>query len=215
VAAIAVKVAVSLLGWHGFLNVVKENIATRTLGVKSTESRNAWHVITNTLADFDLQYLSPTRGIVSDFDIAEGHLYGLQLLTTAVELFADSDHLRPEFKVAESPTRKWWGDNPDCIYKHCLIHSDQAYIVSGSLGSVTYLSLTVYSTPNPGQFAAGTFSFLNSKSLVADSAGNFVIVLSNVRPPDCVNWVPLAGGFLSIIVRGYYEERIPAGTTFV
>ena len=51
--------------------------------------------LAHTLGDFDLKYLGPERGVVSDNDIAEGHLYGLQLLTTAVELFANSDHHFP------------------------------------------------------------------------------------------------------------------------
>ena len=90
-----VNIAVSLLGWKGFLNVVKENMATKVLGVKTTDSRDAWQALAATLSDFDIKYLHPERGIVTEDDIAEGHMYGLHLLTTGVELFAHSDHLRP------------------------------------------------------------------------------------------------------------------------
>lgn len=90
-----VQIAVSLLGWKGFLNVVKENIATRTLGLKTTASRQAWHTLADTMAAFDTRYLSPERGVVTDDDIAEGHMLGLHLLATAVELFAYTDHVHP------------------------------------------------------------------------------------------------------------------------
>ena len=90
-----VQIAVNLLGWQGFFDVVKDNVATRTLGLKFTQSRGAWHTLVDTLSDFDTKYLSPERGVVTESDIAEGHIYGLHLLTTAVELFSHSDHLHP------------------------------------------------------------------------------------------------------------------------
>jgi hypothetical protein len=89
------QIGLSLLGWRGLLNVTRENVGTRVLGLKATESREAWHRLVDTLSDFDTKYLLPDRGTATEDALAEGHMYGLHLLTTAVELFAHDDHLHP------------------------------------------------------------------------------------------------------------------------
>jgi hypothetical protein len=144
VLPLKVQVAVGMLGWRGFAHTVIDVVATKTLGAKDTLARTQWHDLLHTLHALDTQYLVPDRGVVSDDDIAEGHMLGLHLLATAIDQYAFTDAHRPELRLMVNKDRKWMGDNPDTVYYGTAIDADTVYVVRGKRAGEAYLSVTVY-----------------------------------------------------------------------
>lgn len=58
-----------MLGWRGVFRAMAENVGHRALGPKSTASREAFHHLLSVLAEVDLDYLAPDRGIFLESEL--------------------------------------------------------------------------------------------------------------------------------------------------
>eukprot|EP00050_Salpingoeca_kvevrii_P002709 m.200603 g.200603 ORF g.200603 m.200603 type:complete len:248 (-) comp10665_c0_seq21:776-1519(-) len=185
------RVAVELLGWRGLFRVVGENIAYRSLGPKTTAAREEFHLLLQTLAQADLDYLSPEAGIVTEDDIAEGQLLALQLLHCGLHLYMYSGPTRPEMRRLLTSDRKFMGDNPDVVYFASALDPGLEYEITGKRSGEAFMSIAVYSSDEMGGFATGTAGELSNKQLSYDG-DSYRIILSRKRPTDpAVNWIDL------------------------
>jgi hypothetical protein len=104
-----------------------------------------------------------------------------------------NDPLHPELWLLQTPTSKYFGDNPDCTYLAGVVHGDHTYRITGNRGTVTWVS-----------FAAGG-SALNNDELRCRADGSFEITLCADEQPD--NWLPLQPGRPNrMMIRQFFGE---------
>lgn len=177
----------------------------------AAEVRQSYRQLLATLQEIDERYLSEERQIVGADDVAEGHRLILHVLQSAVDLFLESNPDRPQFKRLLSPSRKHTGDNPDVVYYHALISARHELVIRGKRAAETYLSFTVYGSGS-GVWSDNISAEINHNEMRFAEDGSYEIVLSQERPVDCINWLPLAADSFQVVSRHYYETPTPAGT---
>ena len=78
-------------------------------------------------------------------DRARGFQYLSQNISLGLDINVEhSDPLYPDFFRPMTPTRKYGGDNPDCIYLRTYIDGSETYRITGNRGGVHYLVFGAY-----------------------------------------------------------------------
>lgn len=138
---------------------------------------------------------------------AEGFRYLTRLLRIALEMhleFADPDF--PGFITPSHETAKIGADNPDNLYRYARLNGEHQYRISGSRGSVFYLS---FGTQKGGYETDGKMiqtGFIDANQLQLDADGNFEIILSQHRP-ERGNWLPMEAASNALVVRQTFLDR--------
>lgn len=138
---------------------------------------------------------------------AEGFRYLTRLLRIALEMhleFADADF--PGFITPSHETAKIGADNPDNLYRYARLNGTQRYRVSGTRGSVAYLS---FGTQKGGYETDGRMiqtGFIDAGQLQLDADGRFELILSQ-EPPASGNWLRLEPESNALIVRQTFLDR--------
>jgi hypothetical protein len=127
-------------------------------------------------------------------DRAAGIQYLSRLIGKALNQRLEfNDPLHPELWLLQTPTSKYFGDNPDCTYLAGVVHGDHAYRLSGHRGTVTWVS-----------FGAGG-SALNDSQLRTEPDGSFEVALSAREQPG--NWLQLQPGRPNrLLIRQFFGE---------
>ena len=206
-------IGVRLMGWSGVMDVAAQSFADRALGQRETLSRKSYYRMLDALSEFDREYLSPKKGVVDDFDIAEGHRLATHMLRIGFEFYVEQDPTRPKLLRLVTPTRKVMGDNPDALYYFAPINSsasrDQGYVVSGRRTGEAYLSLTTYATKSPGGYATRVTGDLGDISYGQDGA--YKVYITPERPAGAdVDWIRLTADTACVVTRHYFESLKPA-----
>jgi len=135
---------------------------------------------------------------------AEGLRYLTRLLRSGIEKFVEySDPDDPYLANVYNDRLKWGLDNPDSLYAIGAIKDDTEYRITGNIGTVNYFNFTsaIMSTDAKYQITG----VLDSPDVVADADGNFTVHVGGPRRAQ--NWVPLAPGSNSIMVRQTFADR--------
>lgn len=103
------------------------------------------------------------------------------------------------------PYRKFAGDNPHTIYTQAFIDAKYTYKLTGKLGSAFYLGIQNYSSSHGYNLTSGNISLDQMK--INKKTKTFEVILSKERPVDAKNWVPIAEGDHSFIIRQYFKDR--------
>ena len=135
---------------------------------------------------------------------------GFQFLSQNISLGMDigleyADPLYPDFFRMMTPTRKYGGDNPDCLYLRTHIDGSQTYRITGNRGGVHYLVFSAYRPPDatpPGESAE--VGRILGKELLTEWDGAFEIVVSPDEHPG--NWLRTAPGTSHIIIRQFFGD---------
>jgi hypothetical protein len=132
-------------------------------------------------------------------DRAAGYRHLLVLLGLAVdEALRHSDPYDPHITPANvDAVLKWGMDCPDAAYSGTALRGDATYRVHGRRGSARYLGF---------QVMAGIESTANvvADELDMDADGTFELLLS--PRPHAGNWMPLADGASSLVVRQFFYD---------
>jgi hypothetical protein len=211
-----IRVAVELMGWDGLLDITKETIAQRLLGVKETHSRVAFHEFIDTITQAEIKYLVPQRRVVDDATIAEGHRFFSHLIQSGLRMYLEADLDRPHFTEMVGPFLKVLGDNPDAFYYSSLIRRDGSYVISGKKTGEDYLSFTIYESNCIGCFSQRIISDLNHLQMHFESDGSYKIYVGPSKPPPSSstikNYLSLStcssNGFPQVISRHYFEREV-------
>lgn len=141
---------------------------------------------------------------------AEGWRYLTRLLRIGLEMhleFADGDF--PGFFAPSHETGKIGADNPDNLYLMARLGGSDGgrneYRISGTRGSVPYLS---FGTQKGGYETDGKMTqtgFLDASALALDADGRFEIVLSAEPRPG--NWLKIEAATNAVIVRQTFLDR--------
>jgi hypothetical protein len=142
----------------------------------------------------------------SELDRAEGWRYLTRLLRIGLEMqleFADPDF--PGFFLPSHETGKIGADNPDNRYLFAKISGRNEYVIAGTRGTVSYLSI---GTQKGGYETNGRMEqtgFIDARDIPCDAEGRFEIVLSQTRQPG--NWLRLEPDSNAVIVRQTFLDR--------
>ncbi|HEY8527267.1 MAG TPA: DUF1214 domain-containing protein [Acidimicrobiales bacterium] len=143
----------------------------------------------------------------ADVDVAEGYRYVLDLLADQLDRAALRDSGRPLFLPGVTPVRKLFFDNPDAAYDTALITGDRTYRITGTRGTVTYLSFCVYAG---GPVEGTRVTNLADADMAFGPDGSFELTLSPDEPPgppgggpSGTNWIRLDPDAHTVIARQY------------
>ncbi|AZI37293.1 hypothetical protein NT2_01_02230 [Caenibius tardaugens NBRC 16725] len=139
-------------------------------------------------------------------DQAEGLRYLSRLTRAAFESIIEGGNPDfPRFYRLTTDTLKIGGDNPDNLYMNATIRGDRDYVITGTRGSVSYLSFGT----KANRFAidgkmASTGELEDAAMDIADD-GRFTITLS--ATPQEGNWLPMQSDSTMLLVRQTFLDR--------
>jgi len=137
---------------------------------------------------------------------AEGFRYLTRLLRAGLESqleFADPSF--PGFFQLANETVKIGNDNPDNLYLNANIRGSRTYRITGTRGSVPYLS---FGTKGGGYESDGTMvptGQLDGRDLEVGADGTLEITVSCEPAPG--NWLPMKPETTALIVRQTFDDR--------
>ena len=170
-------------------------------------SGRAWDAFCDTLKQAGRQILRP-EAPVSELDRAEGWRYLTRLLRIGLEMHlecADPDF--PAFFMPSHETGKIGADNPDNLYLMSRINGRNEYVLRGTRGTVSYLSI---GTQKGGYETDGKMEptgFIDAKDLQLDAEGRFEVIVSAERPAGAKNWLRIEPASNAVLVRQTFLDR--------
>ena len=132
-------------------------------------------------------------------DRAAGYRHLLVLLALGVdEVLRPTDPLEPRIRPGNVDNAVKWGmDCPDAAYLGTPVHGDASYRLHGNRGSVRYLGFQVMS-------GMTTHANVVADDLDVAGDGSFELFLSAEPRPG--NWMPLATGAHSLVIRQFFYD---------
>lgn len=173
----------------------------------STNAGAAFRELLDVLRDADETFLAGPRAVSDAVSVAEGYRHLTHLLGYALDLYLESDALRPCFTPLASPTRKILGDNVDSRYFFAAIDGTRAYRIRGARGNDVYLSFCVYGGPPAGEWSERVVANVSQRDIIFAADGSFTLTLSpEAAPPGATNWVKVEPDAVCVISREYYTD---------
>lgn len=141
-----------------------------------------------------------------DLERAEGYRFLTRLARGG--LYSSMEAANPRFPVVAGlpDLVKIGSDNPDALYQTSPIDGRLRYRVSGTRGSVHYLSFSAFAgNYGDGQDRLGVMGFLDGGDLLVDDDGRFEIHIGPARAGD--NWLPTRPEPGTLAVRQFFRDR--------
>ncbi len=148
------------------------------------------------------------KGAPTDpFNRAEGYRYLTRLLRAGLESNVEfSDPRFPVFFSLSHDTIKIGNDNPDNFYQNCNVSGQYDYLISGTRGTVDYLSLETKAGSYDTTGSMEPTGHVEADELEINDDGSFEIILS--CKPHKGNWLPMTADTTSILVRQTFLNRL-------
>ena len=147
------------------------------------------------------------RGPASALDQAEGLRYLSRLTRTALNMLVDSgDPDFPRIFQLCDDKLKIGADNPDNIYQQFCVRGDRRYRLTGTRGTVPYLSLGSKANRyaiDGTMVSTGEIEFDDVK---LEPDGSFEVIVSKQR--EGANWLPMADDTTLVIIRQTFEDKV-------
>lgn len=161
-------------------------------------SGRAWHGLLEALRGAG-DLLASDRVPATPLEQAAGYRHLLVLLALGIdEALRPSDPAEPHLGPGNVDAALKWGmDCPDAAYLGAPVRSDATYRITGNRGTVRYLGF---------QVMAGIEAAANvvADDLEISGDGGLELVLSAEERPG--NWMPLADGASSFVVRQFFYD---------
>ncbi len=135
---------------------------------------------------------------------AEGSRFLTRVIAAMTELYMEQDPQYPSLARIMTPTRKFYGDNPDTLYDRLSLRPDLSYRLHGRRGNDLYLAFCVYGLQGTRNVILANVS---DRELRCGDDGRFELVLSAQPPAQGGNWLPLAANARSMVVRQYFADH--------
>lgn len=152
----------------------------------------------------DIVMRSETPGDL--FNRAEGFRYLTRLLRAGLDSNIESSDPRfPRLFQLANETKKIGNDNPDNIYQNVNLDGRLDYRISGSRGTIDYIS---FGTKAGSYATTGTMEptgQLEADDLIVDADGNFEIIVSSKEQPG--NWLPMREDSSNMVIRQTFGDR--------
>lgn len=131
----------------------------------------------------------------------------LKVLALAIDDTLHGDLRDPLFRKLDTRWRDVGAFNPDAEYDQTWIDGRYEYRLSGNLGSVPFVSVTVNgSSPDA---SSALVAYLDDAAVRrhADAAGDFTIWLTRKKPESPGAWIALPESASSVVIRQYVSDR--------
>lgn len=161
--------------------------------------------------------LNAPSGATNSLELAEGYRFITRILSASLDMVLENgDAARPEFTRLMTPTRKFFGDNPDTYYDYAPIKGTQRYEIVGNRGTCHYLSFCAYGRDSTG--ANQILATANDEEMTLAPNEDFRIILDTEAPVNFSGseWLEMTPEVDSLIVRQYFLDRaseVPATYT--
>lgn len=137
---------------------------------EAIESRQAFRDLLALLEQVDAEFLGEARGVTAPADVAEGEHMLLHLIKAGIDVWVDNDAARPRFAPLASAVLKWGGEGADNP-AHCApLDPARRYEIRGRMRDEAYISFTVYTGKEEGDFNDDVASALNHTQFARDAA---------------------------------------------
>jgi hypothetical protein len=185
--------------------IEKENRMSNDEAEQRIIDGSAWHAFCDALkkaGDGVLRSENPGDA----FNRAEGYRYLTRLLRAGLEAQVEfGDPRFPGFYQLSNETIKIGNDNPDNRYLNSTVSGRYDYRITGSRGSVPYLSI---GTKAGGYETSGTMvptGHIDAKDMKIEADGQIEIIVSCKEQPG--NWLPMKPETTQLIVRQTFGDR--------
>lgn len=189
-------------------NIVKASVKERIDGKPlETRSRIEFQKLISEINNVEQNYIRPQRRIITPLQIVEAHKWLTHLLKTGLNLYYETDTLRPTFVEVVNPNQKVLGDNPDAFYFNANLDIEQGYIITGQVNDEAYFSLTVYRASCRGCFSNDVLSDVNHRNLIYDDENlkTFTLYAGGYKGiPD--EYKDTIKNYLPLTTKEEYEE---------
>lgn len=136
---------------------------------------------------------------------ALGFRHLTRLLRGGLESCVDyADPQYPAFFRLADETKGVLNDNPDNYYQNCVIDGRFDYKITGTRGTVPWLSLGTKASSGDVATMVSTGE-IDSRNMKVDADGRFQIIVSTEKKPG--NWLPATADSKMIIVRQTFGDR--------
>jgi len=179
--------------------VSSNNITQRVLSGKS------WEEFCDALKEAGKIILRP-EAPATELDRAEGWRYLTRLTRLALESkleFSDPDF--PGFYSLSHETAKIGGDNPDNIYHNATIDGNYDYRITGTRGTVPYISWGTKANAYDSDGTMQSTGELDTNTLEINPDGSYEIILS--QKPHNRNWLPLKPSSTMVLARQTFPDK--------
>ncbi len=169
-----------------------------TLGGEALHSGEAWRAMLASLEEAGAFLRSERLPPGGEGDVS-GYHHLLVLLAMGVdEALRTSDPYDPVLSPGNvDNVLKWGMDCPDALYAGASVRPDADYLVRGRLGTARFTHFQVMA-------GMGNVGDLVAEDLVLEADGSVELWLS--REPRPGNWLPLADGASSLVVRQFFYD---------
>ncbi len=174
----------------------------------STDNSNSYQEFLGFMQQVDTEFLSEQRFVTDPNDIAEGQHMLLHLIKAGIDVWVDNDASRPRFAPLASSVLKWGGEGPDNPTFCAPLSNKHRYRIRGKMTSEVYISFTVYTGKEEGDWNDGVVSALNHTEFKRDKDGNFEIMIEQSATAGQLHTE--AGKPCCVVARHYFEDEITA-----
>jgi len=170
-----------------------------------TPSRDALRDFLALIGQVDREFLGPARNVTAPADVAAGEHMLLHLIKCGLDTWVDNDATRPRFAPLASAVLKWGGEGADNPAHLAPLDPARRYRITGRMRDEAYVSFTVYTGKQEGDFNDGVVSALNHTQFPRDAAGRFTIEISPTPRAGALHMQP--GKPNCVIARHYFERE--------
>jgi len=176
------------------LQIISGNYATTSFE-RRVQTGESWDEFCDTLKAAGATIFAP--GVPNDpFVQAEGYRYLSRLCRAGLENFVEcADVEAPRLCAIANGSRAAriciGSDNPDNLYENATIDSSLEYEVTGTRGTVPYLSFGTQSGSYGSKGGLRTVAMLEAGGIEYEDDGSLRIILSTKRPSNTKNWLRL------------------------
>jgi hypothetical protein len=188
--------------WSIFLGICPNLRLDRSTGRRSDVETKTWAMVTEALAGLEATVLDDPR-ITDDRTRAEGLRYLTRIIAGGIPLTMEGwDHLNPRLIQFLTPMIQFGLPAADCRYDTAAVHGDHVYRITGTRGTSRMFDVET----RTGHMArlAGWKLVDRCSEFDVNSDGTIEVVLSREEQPG--NWIRLAEGPGSIVMRQYYYD---------
>ncbi len=131
----------------------------------------------------------------------------LKILSMEITDTINSDYRNPLFKRLDTRHREVGAFNPDAEYDQTRIDGNYDYAITGNLGTVRYVSMTINGTGEDGKNKVVGYMDDQDIRKLADANGNFTIWLTKEKPTQPGGWIQTTKEASGVVARQYIADR--------
>lgn len=188
------------------------NLATATLvpddsyAAVGLRAGRIWEEFCKEVAE-SAQVLNRQKAPKGALDQMEGLRYLSRLTRGALEMAVESsDPDFPRFYQLSNEILKIGADNPDNLYVQANIAGDRVYRISGTKGSVPYLSMGTKANRYAINGTMVSTGEIDGKDLICNDDGSFELYISKTRD-GAKNWLSSSDDTTLLLIRQTFLDR--------